>query len=341
MVWTLVATGGSVAAAIVLAPAASAHPGAALSGLLFVGSSMHVAASGWFVRPAAVRSHARAEPARYLGAPVLLVAAGAAVAASVSSRRLDWLLLAFFGWQFFHFQKQNLGIAALAGAGQGAPGLRPRERAAVVAIGVAGIAGLLCHPELLQLTVRPPVRAGFVAAAVVGAAGAAWGALEWTRRSPDERPWPFTAAYATALLFFVPVFALRSPYAAVAGLTIAHGVQYLLLMGLVAGGEPAAEERLLSWGVLANVALLGGVALNWASHRHGGAPADRAIFGAYLGVVMAHFVVDAGLWRLRHEFPRAFLRARIPALLGSGAGYVQAPPQLPAAPERANADEAK
>ena len=27
---------------------------------------------------------------------------------------MAWLLLAYFGWQFFHFQKQNLGMAALA-----------------------------------------------------------------------------------------------------------------------------------------------------------------------------------------------------------------------------------
>jgi len=33
------------------------------------------------------------------------------------------VLLAFFGWQFFHFQKQNLGLSALAA---GAYGLRPR-----------------------------------------------------------------------------------------------------------------------------------------------------------------------------------------------------------------------
>ncbi len=30
---------------------------------------------------------------------------------------------------------------------------------------------------------------------------------------------------------------------------------------------------------------------------------------------MAHFVVDAGLWRMREEFPRAFLRSRLPYLV--------------------------
>jgi len=37
--------------------------------------------------------------------------------------------------------------------------------------------------------------------------------------------------------------------------------------------------------------------------------------GASLGAVMAHFVVDGGLWRLREEFPRSFLGARVPFLV--------------------------
>ena len=102
--------------------------------------------------------------------------------------------------------------------------------------------------------------------------------------------------YLISLGFFLPVFVLRSPYAAVGGMTIAHGLQYLLLLGLVAAGTAgracgpgaAAGAR-----PLANVALAGGAALNAASHLHGAAWAGRLAFGAYLGAVMAHFVIDA------------------------------------------------
>jgi len=31
---------------------------------------------------------------------------------------------------------------------------------------------------------------------------------------------------------------------------------------------------------------------------------------------MAHFVVDAGLWRLRDQFPRQMMLARVPYLMG-------------------------
>jgi hypothetical protein len=64
--------------------------------------------------------------------------------------------------------------------------------------------------------------------------------------------------------------------------------------------------------VNAAVALLGGLGLNLASHRHGGGPVARGVFGVYLGLLMAHFVIDAGMWRMRDAFPRAFLSARAP-----------------------------
>jgi hypothetical protein len=52
-----------------------------------------------------------------------------------------------------------------------------------------------------------------------------------------------------------------------------------------------------------------------ASHLHTGGSVAHVVYGGYLGVVMAHFVVDAGIWRLRDPFPRAFLSSRLPALL--------------------------
>jgi hypothetical protein len=87
-------------------------------------------------------------------------------------------------------------------------------------------------------------------------------------------------------------------------------------MGLLAGARTTDRPVGLSVLILVNVALLVGIALNRMSHLHGHPGAVQALFGAYLGLSMAHFVVDAGLWRLRDEFPRAFLTARLPFLLG-------------------------
>ncbi len=65
----------------------------------------------------------------------------------------------------------------------------------------------------------------------------------------------------------------------------------------------------------ASLALLGGAALSWASHLHGSPPPIRAVFGAYVGALAAHFVVDARLWRLRDPGARALVAARLPHLV--------------------------
>ena len=155
------------------------------------------------------------------------------------------------------------------------------------------------------VTLTPAAMAGAVAAGVIVLA----------RRAPAQRPRGFCVMYLMGLFFSVPVFVFASPYAAVGGMTIAHGMQYLLLVSLVAAGGPGEAGRALRLAVLCNVALIGGAVLAVTSHLHSGGPAVRLVFGAYLGAVMAHFVVDAGLWRLRDPFPRVFLARRVPYLM--------------------------
>ena len=286
-----------------------------LAWLLFLGSSVHVAATGWFYSVAEVRAHMAAHPARYLWAPLGLVAVLAIAAATLTGRQLGWLLLGFFGWQFFHFQKQNLGIAALAARSCRAPGLSVVERRTLVGAGVGGTMALIGHPRLLQL-VGMTAHGWLFAAGVAGyglAVLVGVGALG--RRPAADRPVVFAAVFLLSLLFFLPVFCFGSPYAAVAGLTIAHGLQYLMLMAFLAGrpteGRPARVGLLM----LLNIAVAGGVVVNWTSHQHGGGLGARLVFGGYLGLTCAHFVIDAGLWRLREEFPRRFLTVRLPFLL--------------------------
>lgn len=319
---------GAFAVAIALAPPASASPARGLGWVLFVASSGHVASTGWFYGRREVRAHAAGHRWRYAWVPLLLVLGGAAAAAALPPRVVTWLLLPYFAWQFFHFQKQNLGLASLAAAACGAPSLTRAERRAVVASGCAGIAGLLAHPALLQVTVDSRLGAAFPVAGLAFGIAAAGGLALFLRRPPAARPAGLTATYVMTLAFFLPVFTFTSPYAAVGGLTIAHGAQYLLLMTLVAGGGErgtanapdgaAADARIaraLRLTMLVILVLLGGAALEVASHLHDGGRPVRLLYGMYLGAVMAHFVIDAGLWRLRDPFPRRFLASRTPYLL--------------------------
>jgi len=305
-----------VVVAVALAPPEGTHPGPGLVWLLFVGSSAHVGATAWFYTVAEVRGHMRCHPVRYVWAPLLLLVLTAGAVLTAPSRLLVDALLAFFAWQFFHFQKQNLGIAALAARALGVPSLTRAERLALVWAGCGGIVALIARPALLQLSPDLDLRSLFAVGAAIFAAAAVIGGYSISRRQPAARPGAFVVVYSASLLFFAPVFVFGSPYAAVAGITMAHGLQYLLLVGLLSGA-PSGSSPSPPIGVLlmVNISLIAGLGLNQASHLHSAQGIARAVYGAYLGLVMAHFVIDAGLWRLRDEFPRSFLTRRLPYLL--------------------------
>jgi len=57
----------------------------------------------------------------------------------------------------------------------------------------------------------------------------------------SRRPAGFCATYLISLFFVLPVLVFASPYAAVGGMTAAHGLQYLVLVSLVAGGGSAGR----------------------------------------------------------------------------------------------------
>lgn len=306
--WTcFVLTAGALAVAVLLAPPASASPGRGLAWLLFTGSSAHVAATGWLFTLPSVRAYARQHRVRCCWVPVGLVIVAAITAAIIPAAAFRWLLLPYFSWQFIHYCKQNIGMVALAASSHRVPPLSKSERWPLLLAGCAAVARLVAEPRLLGLRVDPGLAGTFPLAATVFAIAVAAGLGTLARRAAADRPPGFCVVYLTSLLFSLPVFVFASPYAAVGGMTVAHGFQYLLLVGLIAGAGPAGMPRLARLAVAGNIALIGGAALSAASHLHNADPAGRLIFGGYLGVVMAHFVIDAGLWRMRDPLARQFL----------------------------------
>jgi hypothetical protein len=309
-----------VAAELAVAATAT-QPPAALGWLLFVGSSVHVAATAGLFGFADVRQHALSHKPRYLLVPLALIVGGAVVAADASSRELSVLLLGYFGWQLLHYQKQNLGLAALAVTARGVARLSRGERRIISLTAAAGAFELALRPGVLQLGLSDPVGSwvGPARGVVLGGylATVVAGMTALLSRPRRQRPTTVVALYLMGLLFPAPIFVFASPYAAVGALTIAHGLQYLLITGLVVGG-PDRSRRPTRLAAFAALALGIGLALNHASHWHSGGLLARAGYGAYLGIVMTHFVVDGGLWRLRDPFPRRFVGSRLPwSLLSS------------------------
>jgi hypothetical protein len=293
-----------------------------LAWLLFLGSSVHVAATLGLLTFAEVRAHTRRHLGRYLVAPPVLLSGAVTASLLLPPRSMSLTLLGFFCWQLWHYQKQNLGLASLASTAGRLPALGRIERRCITASGVGGILALVAHPDVLQIIVwRPPATVALATqtlALLVLSASITTGVVCLIRRRTTTTS--AAAVYIVAVAFPLPLVLSRSPYAAIGGMTLAHGLQYLLLVGHVVLGPPPRRSwrpgaaRLLA--VSAVVIAAAGV-LSAGSHLHdAAAPAARVLFGAYLAAVMAHFVLDAGLWRLRDEFPRRWLGERIPQLLG-------------------------
>src|SRR5262249_13599558 len=70
---TIGLTLGAFVVTVALAPTGTQPPGRALQWLLFVGSSVHVAATAWFYSVPEVRAHALEHRQRYIVAPAVLV----------------------------------------------------------------------------------------------------------------------------------------------------------------------------------------------------------------------------------------------------------------------------
>jgi hypothetical protein len=312
---TVAATVISLVTAALFAPARDDHAGDGLLALLFVGYAMHVAASGWLVVLHDVRSCVRRHRVRFVAVPAALVVAACTAVPLLGAVPLQLGLEVFFAWQLFHYAKQNVGIAALASVSLGAGPLRRLERRCVVVAGCWGIVAFLARPELLDLRDPPAFPALFSVAALGFGVTVVVGLAAVARRPRHERPLQLVACLATSLAFTAPMYLAHTAIGAVGGMTIAHGLQYLILVGLIAARGPSGRSgRWSRIGSLVAVALLGGVFLKATSHlSHTPGPA-RAVFGVYLGLLAAHFVIDAGLWRLRDPAARAFVTRALPDL---------------------------
>jgi hypothetical protein len=306
---------------VLLAQTKSASATDLLGGLIVFGYTGHVASTAWLARFPELRAMTRHRPVRLLVIPAFLVVGVCVAACLVSSSARPWLLLSFFVWQFHHFQKQNLGLTTMSARAYGVATLGRVERRALLVAGASGIAALVAHPTLLDL------RPGYRLAWLFLFAGALWigsvltGLMAMSRRPRADRPTALLLCYASGLLFFGPAFVFRSPYEAVAPLVIAHGVQYLWLLGTMAADRSPSEpsvgvgRRIRALTMLGCVVLAGGLILSLLSGLHASrSDGVKLLYGLYLGIVMTHFVVDATLWRGRDRWSRRFLATRIPFL---------------------------
>jgi len=284
--------------------------------LLFVGSSGHGAASFFFYGDASVRGvMLRGHRVRFLVAPLLLIGAMGGLGLFFADEALlAYVILGYWVWQTHHYTRQNHGILAFVSRASGER-TNLRESLAVTLTGAAAVVGMITFVTPYRQTALA-LHAWELHTLAFGLYASAWliYGLSLLERNPLANPWR-SAVLLALMLFYLPLFVFQDLLSAVFTYAIAHGLQYFVFMGVVAS-VPAAH-RLRSYALLALLALAGG-GLLWLSQQQafwGGY--GKAVYGMGLGVVMWHFLLDAGVWRLSEPFQRGYMAKRF-AFLRSG-----------------------
>lgn len=275
----------------------------------FLAGNFHVASTGWFYTDPEMRSFFRSRPLRYFVIPCVLIV-GSTVVFYFADRSIGiYLLIPFLAWQIWHYQKQNVGLLSFISTGTNGAPLSIWERRTLELAAVAGILGFF------SLNPGGPknLSAEFLVAHQIGVA------VYWlvpiafciaVFKTPDLRTNKLRLLFFTfGGLFFLPIFVFADPIPALAGYAIAHGLQYLVFMGFVSAGK---RNPIVSLIALVVIATCGGIILdrwttapNWHDFEY-----NIAVYGAFVGVVMTHFVLDAGIWRLREPFQRGYVRKK-------------------------------
>jgi small-conductance mechanosensitive channel len=269
--------------------------------ILFLSTNFHVASTGWFFTDREMRGHLRAHPLRYAVAPLAVIAACAAGFQWLGPAVADGIVVVFVGWLLWHYQKQNIGLLSFVAAGTDGVPLSLWERRTLLLTAVAGIAGVFSAaqvaPAYLSNEAARLHEFGAIAYLLVPVCVAVAVVKSASLRANRLRLFFFLVGAA----FYLPVYIFADPVSAVTGSATAHGLQYLVFMGTVSGSGQRSLKPVL---VMLAIAGAGAPALNYA------ADAGGALKGLFVGGVMAHFIVDAGIWRLREVFQRGYMRRK-------------------------------
>ena len=279
--------------------------------LNFLGGHVHVSTTAFFYTDPAMREHFRAHKVRYVYAPIALILGVGALYMITPEPYNRYILLYHFMWQTWHYQRQNFGVLAFVSS---ATDRVPVSRFEKLALDLAAVAGMLALIKInalnAQTILAPFTDAIFLVACLAYAAvpfviGAA--VFKEPRLLGNKLR---IGALVLFSAFYIPSFIFTDPISAVLGYALGHGLQYLVFMTYVGASRP---RPLLAVGAVIALGIGGGFLLTYMTNA-GSEPGAlfKFIFGMAVGTVMSHFVIDAGVWKLRHPFQRGYVRRAFP-----------------------------
>jgi len=269
-----------------------------VAGIAVALGTPHVLATFGLYGDSELREVVRSDRVRLVWLPLLAIPMSALAFYVVNGSALLWLFTAFLIWQTHHFTKQNFGMVTFWTKARSLPGPTVAEKRLIKATTLVGGLGILRavgevpqHDALLRSAGLVLLALGTVAIL------ATWAGTR-------------SVALLVVLAFYAPLHLFEADlFAAAVAYQSAHGAQYYLMVGHVMGGDRSRSNRWPAVAALVLVVALGGAALV-AATRPSTTSSGRLAFGAAKGVVAAHFIADARLWRLRDPQVRTIMRRR-------------------------------
>lgn len=271
----------------------------------FIGGTVHVGATGFFYVDASVQNFFKQHRWRYYYIPCLLTVV-TGILYSIAGKNVAYIMMFYFAWQTYHYQKQNYGILSFIAAATDK--IRPSffEKCVLESSVWLGILGLLKIYNLTNDTFLQP----FTTNIYDFAKYAFWIVPIFYLLSIIKNSLllknPLRLLFlALGGVFYLPTFLFTDSSSAILGYALGHGLQYIVFMFFVSSSKSDKDLRVI-W--LTMIALFGGCILALLGDQSIWLLGNKFIFGAYLGLIMAHFVIDAGIWKLRYPFQREYIK---------------------------------
>ena len=291
--------------------------------LLFLGTA-HVPATIFFYIDKDFSEIVSRHKARYIYFPILLTIATGFLFAFANTIIQAYILLFFWAWQAFHYGRQNTGIYSFVSIAT--RGAAP-DKYEKIMIELGTYCGIIGTFKILGMAVAPGYLHGFFdllyrVGSVIFVAILLASIVIYVRNFKRTTPL-LTIFYFTLVCFFLPVFLSTDMNVAFYSYAIAHGVQYIVFMTIVSLNfdpqESAKRFKIASAVKLILITVLVGLLFYRAIDLKGfqfitaNAGFMRLVdflLGAILGATMAHFVIDAGAWRLSQSLQRTYIGKR-------------------------------
>lgn len=279
--------------------------------LLLLMSTMHVGLTAFFYADSEYRAVVRAKWQYYIAFPVVMIVTAGLISSTFPVNGIIYVMMFYHAWLLFHYGRQNYGILAFAAAAgrTGRPHILAKAGLHLVPIG--GILGSYSVLSQAQASLAGPhlgliFNVGVVLT-VIGIGCAVMAAILSYRQNKNIRH-----AFFMVLLsfFYVPTFFFDNYMQAIMGYAIAHALQYFIFMVFLAGGSKNHSST-QSFFVLFLAMICVWLIILLTREKNIWGDFQPFVAGAALGLIMWHFIMDAGFWKLSIPWQREQVQQRL------------------------------